>query len=716
MLNRLAWSLELDLLPPPVQAFLSAHLNPSTLAQNTTHPPAAQHSAATATATATPARPHRPARTAPPLHDAATPASPPTTTTTTTIPASRTMDLPAPPHHHHHHATSSPAEAAVVSPSPSFQPLALDSEETLRRWSSFIGIVIAICGNILISLALNIQKYAHIRLEREAEKRRRLWRRRRRHNQLARSDGSGSPGSTDPDSSSAYSSESQSPSSSVPGTPPPPPPPPDEATGLLRHHREKEAAPPPDQLYLSSPYWWVGFVLMTVGECGNFLAYGFAPASIVSPLGVVALVSNCVIAPVVLKEPLRGRDVVGVVVSILGAVVVVWSAEKEETKVGIDLTYSSDTSVAMMLRRRGNYMLSERTEADGLLDQLGPDQILEAISQTAFEVYFGITCAMIVALMYLSSKYGRKTILIDLGLVALFGGYTVLSTKGISSLLSSSFYHIFTYPIAYLFTTILLLTAVLQIKYVNRALQRFDSTQVIPTQFVLFTISVILGSAILYRDFETVTPERMVKFTTGCALTFWGVWLISSRRAGKHWDDEYAAAADDDDDDHLPADLESAYGGTATANIDLGKSSRALPTASPASPASSPPPRQQQRPAIVRGISASSIAILDAFPATPSAGQSRMGSYVASRPPSRMGGEESPMGSVARRAAGGGVGMHRKSVSNLLPGPLLIGDWARRGSEAEEGERGEGRRRSGSLGVVLGLLGSGGLGEESGEE
>lgn len=53
--------------------------------------------------------------------------------------------------------------------------------------------------------------------------------------------------------------------------------------------------------------------------------------------------------------------------------------------------------------------------------QLGPDQILEAISQTAFEVYFGITCAMIIALMYLSSKYGRKNILIDLGLVGLFG-------------------------------------------------------------------------------------------------------------------------------------------------------------------------------------------------------------------------------------------------------------------------------------------------------
>src|SRR5690606_14567327 len=112
----------------------------------------------------------------------------------------------------------------------------------------------------------------------------------------------------------------------------------------------------------------------------------------------------------------------------------------------------------------------------------------------------------------------------------LFGGYTVLSTKGISSLLSSSLYHIFTMPIAYLFAFILVSTAIMQIKYINRALQRFDATQVIPTQFVMFTISVIIGSAILYRDFENTSGESAGKFVGGCALTFLGVWLITSAR------------------------------------------------------------------------------------------------------------------------------------------------------------------------------------------
>ena len=86
--------------------------------------------------------------------------------------------------------------------------------------------------------------------------------------------------------------------------------------------------------YLQDPYWWLGQVLITVGEMGNFLAYGFAPASIVSPLGVVALVSNCVIAPIFFKEVFRRRDFFGVIVAVAGAVTVVLSAKQEETKLG----------------------------------------------------------------------------------------------------------------------------------------------------------------------------------------------------------------------------------------------------------------------------------------------------------------------------------------------------------------------------------------------
>jgi hypothetical protein len=116
-------------------------------------------------------------------------------------------------------------------------------------------------------------------------------------------------------------------------------------------------------------------------------------------------------------------------------------------------------------------------------------------------------------------------------LLTIVGGYTALSTKGVASMLSFTLWRAFTTPVTYALLAVLIGTAVMQVKYVNNALQRFDSTQVIPVQFVMFTLSVIIGSAILYRDFEKATTDRVVKFVGGCLLTFFGVYLITSGRS-----------------------------------------------------------------------------------------------------------------------------------------------------------------------------------------
>ena len=264
-------------------------------------------------------------------------------------------------------------------------------------------------------------------------------------------------------------------------------------------HDEEEAVK--ERSYLRHPIWWVGITLMTFGEAGNFLAYGFAPASIVSPLGVVALVSNCLVAPLLLHERFRWRDGMGVIIAVAGCVTVVMSASDSNPK-------------------------------------LTPSAIWTLITQWEFETYFAITLILIIALCIASNKFGDRSILIDIGLVGLFGGYTALSTKGVASLLSNEVWRVVTFPITYLLVAVLVFTAVMQIKYVNRALQRFNSTMVIPTQFVMFTLSVIVGSAILYRDFERTTTEDAVKFIGGCALTFLGVWFITSGRGDESAGDE----------------------------------------------------------------------------------------------------------------------------------------------------------------------------------
>jgi hypothetical protein len=46
-------------------------------------------------------------------------------------------------------------------------------------------------------------------------------------------------------------------------------------------------------------------------------------------------------------------------------------------------------------------------------------------------------------------------------------------------------------------------------------------------QFVLFTLSAIIGSAILYGDFRKAKFHQIVTFLYGCAATFLGVFIIA---------------------------------------------------------------------------------------------------------------------------------------------------------------------------------------------
>ncbi|KAJ5689044.1 hypothetical protein N7462_003436 [Penicillium macrosclerotiorum] len=392
------------------------------------------------------------------------------------------------------------------------------------EWSSLIGIVTALIGNVLISLALNIQRYAHIRIAREweQEKLKKEADGRRVHSGADTTNPYGTVGDgynvtsrgTSRDRRrqngdqefQAYRDEEDEPPRGRNGAL--------ESRDSQRDSFTSDATARPElygnrKSYLRSPYWWVGIILMCLGETGNFMAYGFAPASIVSPLGVVALISNCIIAPCLLKEKFRQRDFWGVLISIAGAVVVVLSAKSSE-------------------------------------DKIGPEEIWRMITRWEFELYFGLTMALIIGLMWASFQYGPRSILIDVGLVALFGGYTALSTKGVSSLLSLTLWHVITFPITYLLVFILVSSALMQIRYINRALQRFDSTQVIPTQFVLFTLSVIIGSAVLYRDFESMSASRAGKFIGGCFMTFLGVYFITSGRVRA--DDESTFSTEDEEE------------------------------------------------------------------------------------------------------------------------------------------------------------------------
>jgi len=176
---------------------------------------------------------------------------------------------------------------------------------------------------------------------------------------------------------------------------------------------------------------------------------------------------------------------------------------------------------------------------------LSPEKLLQAISQRAFllfSVIYAVSASILIGLS--EGSAGRRWVLVDVGLCALFGaqqtafhesedrtcrsgGFTVLSTKAISTLLTTHGFDMLKLWMTYPIFLVLVGTGVGQIRYLNRALMRFDSKVVFPTQFVLFNLSAILGSAILYGDFRTAKFHQFVTFMYGCAATFAGVWIIA---------------------------------------------------------------------------------------------------------------------------------------------------------------------------------------------
>ncbi|KAG2146665.1 magnesium transporter NIPA-domain-containing protein [Suillus clintonianus] len=431
-----------------------------------------------------------------------------------------------------------------------------------------IGITVAIAGNVLISLALNLQKLAHIRLE-KAQKQARMERELRvsgdgLHSRSPDQRPSGDPAACSRESEtqpliqgcSASRSRARYGTSASSGTrrddsrsrksttssvrgrrPGQPQRKPSFASRFLPFHlslhgginesvsltqetlaipvdvvpaerivalngNDRRASPPPELWeeegtesdYLRSKIWWSGFILMNIGETGNFISYAFAPASVVAPLGTFALIANCFFAPLILKERFRVHDLAGILLAMIGAITVVLS------------TPSPDESPP----------------------PLTPDALIAAISQRSFVIFTIIYLVGAVVLAGLSEGgYGRRIVVVDIGLCAIFGGFTVLATKAISTLLTEEWAKVFAEWVTYPVLAVLIITGILQIRFLNRALKRFDSKIVIPTQFVLFTLSAVIGSAVLYKDFQRATFHQMVTFTYGCGATFAGVFIIA---------------------------------------------------------------------------------------------------------------------------------------------------------------------------------------------
>ncbi|KAL0383979.1 UNVERIFIED_CONTAM: putative magnesium transporter NIPA6 [Sesamum radiatum] len=107
--------------------------------------------------------------------------------------------------------------------------------------------------------------------------------------------------------------------------------------------------------YLLEPLWWAGMITMIVGEVANFVAYIYAPAVLVTPLGALSIIVSAVLAHFLLKERLRQMGVLGCISCIVGSVVIVIHAPQEQTPSSVQEVWDLATQPAFLIY--GSYII-----------------------------------------------------------------------------------------------------------------------------------------------------------------------------------------------------------------------------------------------------------------------------------------------------------------------------------------------------------------------
>ncbi|KAL4572892.1 hypothetical protein LXL04_019680 [Taraxacum kok-saghyz] len=248
--------------------------------------------------------------------------------------------------------------------------------------------------------------------------------------------------------------------------------------------------------YLQEPLWWAGMITMIVGEAANFVAYAYAPAVLVTPLGALSIIVSAVLAHVLLKERLKRMGVLGCVSCIVGSIIIVIHAPSEHTPTSVE-------------------------------------EIWNLAIEPAFLIYVAATLSLVAALvMHFEPRHGQTNILIYLGICSLMGSLTVVSIKaiGIAVKLTLEGVSQISYPQTWVFVTVAVLCVITQLNYLNKALDTFNTAIVSPIYYVMFTTLTIIASVIMFKDWKDEKASDIASEICGFITVLSGTIILHSTR------------------------------------------------------------------------------------------------------------------------------------------------------------------------------------------
>ncbi|TPX51599.1 hypothetical protein SeMB42_g00076 [Synchytrium endobioticum] len=252
--------------------------------------------------------------------------------------------------------------------------------------------------------------------------------------------------------------------------------------------------------YLQNIKWWIGMGIMIAGEAANFAAYSYAPAILVTPLGAGSVLVSAILASLLLKERLGVEGKLGCALCMIGAVVIILHAPGEK-------------------------------------DIESVDEILNYAVQPAFLMYMLAVIGVTLYLIYkVAPEHGKTNMLVYIAICSLVGSISVMACKGFGIALKLTFAgnNQLLRPSTYLFGFGVVVCAITQMNYFNKALDLFSTNRVMPIYYVFFTTATILASVSLFQGFYETDSVQIISVFCGFFTIFIGVFMLNSKRDSSH--------------------------------------------------------------------------------------------------------------------------------------------------------------------------------------
>ncbi|KAI0065287.1 DUF803-domain-containing protein [Artomyces pyxidatus] len=243
--------------------------------------------------------------------------------------------------------------------------------------------------------------------------------------------------------------------------------------------------------YLKNGIWWTGLSVLA-----NFAAYTFAPPILVTPLGSISVITGAVLASYILKEELGHLGRLGCTLCVIGSLIIVLHAPADK-------------------------------------DIQTVDDILRFAKQPGFLFYcFTVIVYTVVVLYAFAPTYGRTKPIVYVSISSLFGSVSIMAIKGfgIAVKLTIAGNNQFTHPSTYFFAIMMTICIMIQLNYINKALDIFSTNIVNTMYYVGFSTTTIVASLILFHGFNTEDPSTDLSLLAGFIVTFLGIHLLEVSR------------------------------------------------------------------------------------------------------------------------------------------------------------------------------------------